>query len=91
MRVKANSQNRACCRETTQTTADAGAGAWAWASNNGSDYFGQSYTPNGKETAVIMGGDYETLTPGPRTADAHIETAEHNSKIGVRFCCDSTL
>ena len=71
--------------------ADAGAGAWAWASNNGSDYFGQSYTPNGKETAVIMGGDYETLTPGPRTADVHIETAEHNSKIGVRFCCDSTL
>ena len=71
--------------------ADAGAGAWAWASNNGSDYFGQSYLPNGKETAVVMGGDYETLTPGPRTADAHVETATHNSKIGVRFCCDSTL
>lgn len=71
--------------------ADAGAGAWAWASNNGSTYFGESYLPNGIETAVVMGGDYETLTPGPRTADVHFETAAHNPKLSVRFCCDSTL
>ena len=71
--------------------ADSGAGAWAWSSNNGSDYFGQSYLPNGKETVAVMGGDYDTEVPGSRTAVLSFQTKEHNSKLSVRFACDSTL